>query len=60
MIDEEFEVYDNGELSKFEEEMQQKLLISLINEKKAEVFENVVFQGKKRYYLEDLSERDLT
>lgn len=58
MIDEDFDVSDSSVLSKFEEEMQQKLLISLINEKKAEVFENVVFQGEKRYYLEDLSERD--
>lgn len=58
MMNEDFDISDNGVLSKFEEEMQQKLLINLINEKKAEVFENVVFQGKKRYYLEDLSERD--
>ena len=29
-----------------------------MNAKKAEVFENVVFEGKRRYYIEDLTERD--
>lgn len=34
------------------------LLIELFNKKQAEVFENVVFEGKRRYYIEDLSQRD--
>lgn len=44
--------------STFEELMSQALLIELLNQKKAEVFENVVFSGKRRYYIEDLTERD--
>ena len=34
------------------------LLIEMFNKKQAEVFENVVFEGKKRYYIEDLTQRD--
>lgn len=34
------------------------MLVDLLNQKKAEVFENVVFDGKKRYYIEDLTDRD--
>lgn len=34
------------------------LLLELIQKKKAEIYENVVFEGKKRYYIEDLSKRD--
>ena len=34
------------------------LLLELIQKKKAEVYENVVFEGKRRYYIEDLSVRD--
>ena len=34
------------------------LLLELIQKKKAEVYENVVFEGKRRYYIEDLSIRD--
>lgn len=41
-----------------EEMVTQALLIELYNAKKAEVFENVVFEGKRRYYIEDLSQRD--
>lgn len=41
-----------------EELAAQELLIDLFNAKKAEVFENVVFEGKRRYYIEDLTERD--
>lgn len=44
--------------SVLEEIMSQKLLVDLVNKKQAEVFENVVFSGKKRYYIEDLTERD--
>ena len=36
------------------------LLIELIEKKQAEIFENVVFEGKRRFYLEDLTERDFT
>lgn len=41
-----------------EELAAETLLIELFNAKKAEVFENVVFEGKRRYYIEDLTERD--
>jgi hypothetical protein len=41
-----------------EELVAQTLLVELFNAKKAEVFENVVFEGKRRYYIEDLTERD--
>ncbi len=34
------------------------LLIEALQQHKAEVFENIVFDGTKRYYIEDLSERD--
>ena len=34
------------------------MLVELFNAKQAEVFENVVFEGKRRYYIEDLTERD--
>lgn len=45
-------------MSALEEIAADELLIELLNNKKAEVFENVVFSGKKRYYIEDLSKRD--
>lgn len=41
-----------------EEMAAETLLVELFNAKKAEVFENVVFEGTRRYYVEDLSERD--
>lgn len=41
-----------------EEMAAEALLVELFNAKKAEVFENVVFEGTRRYYVEDLSERD--
>jgi len=41
-----------------EEMASQALLVELLNEKKAEVFENVVFEGKRRYYIENLTVRD--
>ncbi len=46
--------------SALEELVAQTLLVELYNAKKAEVFENVVFEGKRRYYIEDLTERDYT
>lgn len=53
---------DNNESSDnqsaLEDLVAQELLIELFNAKKAEVFENVVFEGKKRYYIEDLTERN--
>lgn len=49
---------ENNSQSEFEEMVSQMLLVELFNAKKAEVFENVVFEGKKRYYIEDLTERD--
>lgn len=48
----------NEKLSSLEEMATEELLIELLNEKKAEVFENIVFQGQRRYYIEDLTERD--
>lgn len=38
--------------------LSEALLVDLLSKKKAEVVENVVFEGKKRYYIEDLTERD--
>lgn len=56
--------YDKDEVSEaqsaLEELVAQTLLVELYNAKKAEVFENVVFEGKRRYYIEDLTERDYT
>ena len=43
-----------------EELIADAFLIDLLAEKKAEVFENVVFEKKRRYYIEDLSQRDYT
>lgn len=43
-----------------EEMASQELLIDLVNSKKAEVFKNIVFEGKRRYYVEDLTQRDYT
>lgn len=45
-------------LALLEEEMLKYLLIEAVNAKKAEIYENVVFEGKRRYYVEDLSIRD--
>ena len=50
----------NNNLEDFEEKTTKDLLIEAINSKRAEVFENVVFDGKRRYYIEDLTERDYT
>lgn len=47
-------------LELLEEEMVECLLIEAVNSKRAEIFENVVFEGKRRYYIEDLSVRDFT
>ena len=49
---------DEQKISDIEELAAQELLIELINKKKAEIFENVVFEGKRRYYIEDLNVRD--
>lgn len=38
----------------------ESLLVELFNAKKAEVFEGIVFEGQRRYYVEDLTERDYT
>ena len=46
--------------SDLEDLVTQELLVELLNKKQAEVFENVVFSGKRRYYIEDLSKRDYT
>ncbi len=43
---------------KIEDLIAETMLIDLFNKKKAEVFKNVVFEGKKRYYIEDLAEKD--
>ena len=42
----------------FDDIVTDSLLIELVNKNQAEVFENVVFQGKRRYYIEDLTQRD--
>lgn len=44
--------------SALEDLLIEELLVELYNSKRAEVFENVVFEGQKRYYIEDLSKRD--
>lgn len=36
------------------------LLVDLVNARKAEIFEDIVFEGKRRYYIEDLTKRDYT
>ena len=58
----EDDVYDSVDMSDkqaaLEELAAQTLLVELFNAKQAEVFENVVFEGKRRYYIEDLTERD--
>lgn len=45
-------------LAALEEMASQALLVELVNQKKAEIFKNVVFEGKRRYYIEDLTQRD--
>lgn len=47
-----------AETTIFEKEMQRQLLIEALTQQKAEVFENVVFNGTRRYYIEDLTTRD--
>lgn len=47
-------------MSALENVVAETLLVELFNEKKAEVFENVVFEKTRRYYIEDLNERDYT
>ena len=42
----------------FDELVDEALLVELVTKKQADVFENVVFQGKRRYYIEDLTQRD--
>ena len=49
----EDENLENVEMTAFEEEMQKQLLIEALTQQKAEVFENVVFDGTRRYYIED-------
>lgn len=49
------------DLQKLLEDMAtESLLVELFNAKKAEVFEGIVFEGQRRYYVEDLSQRDYT
>lgn len=48
----------NNKIDLLQEMASQALLVELLNAKKAEVFENVVFEGKRRYYIEDLTQRD--
>ncbi len=38
----------------------ESLLVELFNTKKAEVFEGIIFERQRRYYIEDLSKRDYT
>lgn len=49
---------EENKLNIFEEMLEDELLIDLFKKKEVEIFESVVFQGKKRYYIEDLTERD--
>ena len=55
-----YDEFEDGSesLALLEEEMLKYLLIEAVNAKKAEIYENVVFEGKRRYYVEDLSIRD--
>lgn len=48
----------NNRQAALEEIATQALLVELFHAKQAEVFENVVFEGKRRYYVEDLTVRD--
>ena len=54
----EAENIESVETTAFEEAMQKQLLIEALTHQKAEVFENVVFDGTRRYYIEDLTTRD--
>lgn len=45
------------DFSALEELASSALLVELVNAKKAEIFENVVFDGERRYYIQDLAER---
>ena len=45
------------DFSALEELASSALLVELVNAKKAEIFENVVFDGERRYYIQDLTER---
>lgn len=47
----------DDDFMKLEEIAGQQLLIEMVNAKKAEVFEGVVFDGDRRYYIQDLTER---
>lgn len=55
----EFEGIDefNTDFSTLEELASSTLLVEMVNAKKAEIFENVVFDGERRYYIQDLTER---
>lgn len=57
-MDNKDEMNADERLTSLEEFAAQELLIELFNTKRAEVFENIVFEGKRRYYIEDLTERD--
>ena len=50
----------DAKIRALEEMASHALLVEMLNAKKAEVFENVVFEGKRRYYIEDLTQRDFT
>ena len=41
--------FQEDENSDLEDLVTQELLVELLNKKRAEVFENVVFSGKRRY-----------
>lgn len=49
--------FDETDFSALEELAGETLLVDLVNAKKAEIFENVVFNGDRRYYIQDLTER---
>lgn len=53
----QYDELDNDKFSALEELTGQALLVEMVNAKKAEVFENVVFDGERRYYIQDLTER---
>lgn len=50
--------FESLEITAFEEKMEKQLLIEALTQQKAEVFENVIFDGTRRYYIEDLTSRD--
>ncbi len=60
----DFNYYSSAEKSKMQPELEElpkcTSFTEVCNAKNTGIFENVVFKGKRRYYIEDLTERDYT